>query len=443
MHPEVLDAMLPWLGLAEAGSFANPASLHSEGKLARQALDAARAVIAQAIGATPPEIVFTSGGTESNNALIAGIAQGVRARYGPVKGGNLVVTSAFEHHAVLEPIRALRRNGWQTVELKPSRAGLIEPAALLVALEQAAAAGGTGSGGAAGGGAADAARTSGAATGGAAVARDGSGTTTAAAAQTVSAAAAAAAGGASTPTPTSDFHCTLVSIMTVNNEIGTIQPIDELAAISRQHGALFHTDAVQALGKIPFNVNALGIDAASFSAHKIAGPKGVGAFYLRTLTPFNAQMLGGGQERDLRSGTVNVAGAVGFAKAVELALLQLEAERTRLAGLRELLVKELAALSPQVHLTIDAEERGFIPNIISILIDGFESEELIMRLDSAGFAVSGGAACSSASLEPSHVLLSMGLSRRQAQSVLRISLGSNTQAGDIDGFMQEFRQVVN
>ncbi|MDR2957242.1 MAG: cysteine desulfurase [Coriobacteriales bacterium] len=376
LRPEVYEAMLPWLGLAADGKFGNASTLSAEGKLARQALESARATIAQSIGASPLEVIFNSGGTESNNALLFGITGGVRSKLGEKRGGNRIVSSAIEHHAVLEPVKALRRNGWQAELVKPTRDGLIEPAALEALLDTVA-----------------------------------------------------------------NETTTLVSMMTVNNEIGTIQPIANLSHISHNHGALFHTDAVQALGKMPFDVHQLGIDAASFSAHKIGGPKGVGAFYLRSLTPFISQQHGGGQERGLRSGTANVVGAIGFAKALELATIEQTIEVTRLNDLIDRLTGKLMQSCPCVQLTVSSQAKR-LPNILSILVEGFESESLILKLDEQGFAISGGSACSTGSLEPSHVLLAMGLSRKQAQSVLRISIGHSTTAVQIDSFVRALAQIV-
>jgi cysteine desulfurase len=385
--------MLPWMGLASDGGFGNSAALNTEGKAARQALEAARATIASLIGAAPPEIVFTSGGTESNNTLIAGLTEEVRIRQGMAKGGNLVVTSAFEHHAVLEPATALKRKGWLVELVRPNRFGFIEPEELSDLIES---------------------RSVG-----------------------------------------SDTKCTLVSVMTANNEVGTIQPITELTHVAHQHAALMHTDAVSALGKTFFDVRQLGVDAASFSAHKIGGPKGVGAFYLRLSTPFRAQQLGGGQEREMRSGTVNIAGAVGFAKALELSVVTLAEDTVRLQALRDRLVDGLTAASSKVSLTVK-QQRGsrqteqqpvtqaeILPGILSILVDDHQSETMILKLDECGFAVSGGSACTSTSLQPSHVLLAMGINRREAQSVLRLSIGHQTTAGDIDTFIRAFASIVS
>jgi cysteine desulfurase len=280
----------------------------------------------------------------------------------------------------LEPVRALKRAGWQTALVKPTRQGVIKPDAL----------------------------------------------------------AAAMTGQAQRP----GSPCTLVSIMAANNEVGTLQPITDLAAVAHGHSALFCTDAVQALGKIPFDVGRLGVDAASFSAHKLGGPKGVGAFYLRSLTPFSPHLLGGGQERGLRSGTANVAGAVGFARALEMAVAELDAESTRLCGLRDRLAAGLCATSSRVSLTVDPQEVDCLPNLLSVLVAGRDSEGMIISLDSAGFSVSGGSACSTGSLEPSHVLIAMGVSRRQAEGVLRISMGHGTTGDDVDAFIEAFAKLV-
>jgi cysteine desulfurase len=371
LRPEVLEAMLPWL--REATGFGNANALYREGQLARQALEDARECIAAAIGAKPTELIFTSGGTEANNAAIAGITRAVRARKGREKGGNHVLTSAFEHHAVLEPVQALKRDGWKTALVQPQRDGFIHTEDLIAALCD---------------------------------------------------------------------DTTLVSIMAANNEIGSVQPTAELAACAHQRGALFHTDAVQMLGKLPFDVSVLDVDAASFSAHKTGGPKGVGALYLKNSTPFLGSMLGGGQEGGRRSGTQNVAGAVGFACALELAEQEREVESARIAQLRDGLAARLIALDPRITLTLPVATPPLLPNILSILVAGYESESLILALDDQGFAVSGGSACSTGSLEPSHVLMSLGLTRDQAYSVLRISLGHETTAADCDAFIATLAGIL-
>jgi cysteine desulfurase len=413
LRPEVFDAMRAWL----TTSFGNANTLYREGKQARQALDDARATIARYIGASPTEIVFTSGGTESNNALITGIIRAIRTRKGRERGGNHVLSTAFEHHAVLEPIQALRHEGYETSLIKPNREGFITPQVFGKALRS---------------------------------------------------------------------DTMLASVMMAQNEIGTVQPIATLAAIARSNGTLFHTDAVQALGKLAFDVNTLGIDAASLSAHKIGGPLGVGAFFLRRQTPFVATLLGGGQEGRRRSGTQNIAGAVGFATALKLAEQEREQAMTQLAALRDYLATALCALDERITLTIPltsdavcpapgsvasgpvavcpatgsvtsgsvasgscAREAVYptpathLPGILSFLIAGFESETLILRLDNAGFALSGGSACSTGSLEPSHVLKALGLSREKAYGVLRVSLGHTNTKEQIDAFIDALAIILH
>lgn len=233
-----------------------------------------------------------------------------------------------------------------------------------------------------------------------------------------------------------DDDVVLVSVQAANSEVGSIQPIAELARVAHAAGALFHTDAVQALGKVPVNLQELDVDAASFSAHKVGGPKGVGALYLRARTPFQAYAIGGGQESGRRSGTQNVAGIVGFAAAVRAACAMQEDEAVRLRALRDKLYAQLGAYDA-VEATVDVEpgSRDFLPNIVHVLVDGLESETLILRFDMQGFGVSGGSACSSHSLEPSHVLRALGIDADRAHGALRISLGRYTTEADVDAFV--------
>jgi len=362
LAPGVLEAMLPYL----ESHYANPHALYTEGKQARVALEEARAVVATAIGTAPPELVFCSGGTEADNAAIAGIAQAVRRRKGAQ--ANHVICSAFEHPAVLESVKALKSSGFDVTLLRPTRDGFITPETLKSAITNST---------------------------------------------------------------------IVVSIMATQNEIGTIQPISELAAVAHEHGALFHTDAVAALGKRPFDVQALGVDAASFSAHKIGGPKGAGALFIKQTTPFETQMRGGGQEGTRRSGTQDVAGAVGFAAAAVYScdLGQCNREAARLTVLRDYLTARLIALDIRLRLSvpiIPGDSTHHIPGIVSCTVDRQESEMLLLRLDEAGIAVSGGSACSSGSLEPSHTLLSLGIPKDRAFGALRFSLGEQTTRDDID-----------
>lgn len=234
----------------------------------------------------------------------------------------------------------------------------------------------------------------------------------------------------------------LVSIMHGNNEIGTIQPIKELAAAAHERGALFHTDAAQTLGKIPFDVEELGVDAASFSGHKIYGPKGVGALYLKRGTPFEPQLLGGGQESKKRSGTQNVPGVVGFAKALEIMLEDQAAEGPRLAALREKLTSGVIARLENTEQSTDVDPAYRMPNIASLLIKGVEGEAMLLQLDNQGIAVSTGSACSSGSLEPSHVLLSIGCPPEIAHGSLRVSMGRFTTEEDVDYFLEVLPPIV-
>ena len=235
----------------------------------------------------------------------------------------------------------------------------------------------------------------------------------------------------------------LVSIMWANNEIGAIQDVRSLARVAHEAGALFHTDATQAFGKIAVDVNAAAVDAASFSAHKVGGPKGVGALYLRTKTPFTPLLLGGGQEQGRRSGTQNVAGVVGFAAAADALLSCREEECARLAVLRDRLYDALCVDGlARASIAGARGSDGYLPNIVSLIVPGFESETLILQLDLAGFAVSGGSACSTGSLEPSHVLSALGISRDEALCSLRLSMGPYTAAEDIEAFVAAFRGIV-
>lgn len=241
-----------------------------------------------------------------------------------------------------------------------------------------------------------------------------------------------------------DANTVLVSVMTANSELGSIQAVAELAKAAHAAGALFHTDATQALGKTPVDVRAWGCDAASFSAHKVGGPKGIGALYVKARTPFDAYLLGGGQEAGRRSGTQNVAGAAGFAAAVEAAQANQPAETQRLAALRDKLYAALAA-TPGVHPTVDVAPGSteYLPNIVHVLVDALESETLILRFDMRGFGVSGGSACSSHSLEPSHVLRAVGIGDDAAHGALRISMGRYTTEADIDNFIAAVGPVLD
>ena len=240
-----------------------------------------------------------------------------------------------------------------------------------------------------------------------------------------------------------DANTVLVSVQAANSEVGSVQRISEMVRIAHDAGALFHTDATQALGKMPFNLGELGVDAASFSAHKICGPKGIGALYLKARTPFEAFLLGGGQEGGLRSTTQNVCGIAGFAAACTVAVCGETAESARQRKLRDNLYQNLTAIEG-VKATVDVASNStdHLPNIVHILVSGFESETLVLRLDMMGFGVSGGSACASHSLEPSKVLRAMGISSDDAYGALRISIGRYTTERDVERFVSALEKIV-
>lgn len=359
----VLEAMLPYF----TEHFGNANSLYGIGREAYTALEDARGRVAGIIGAThPDEVVFTSGGTESDDTALIGLATaGGRDR------GHIVVSS-FEHHAVLEPAAWLAKHGFTVTYIDPRTDGTVHAEDLEAAMRE---------------------------------------------------------------------DTILVSVMHGNNEVGSIQPLRALSDIAHAHGALFHTDAVQTLGKIAFNVDALGVDAASFSSHKIYGPKGFGALYVRKGTRLQPYILGGGQENKRRSGTQNVAGAIGFATALEFMEAEREAETPRLTALRDRAIDGvLGSLELTSLNAADAPER--LPHIANFIIKGVEGEAMLLHLDAKGIAVSTGSACSSGSLKPSHVLLAIGCPQEFAHGSLRISLGRFTTEEDVDYFIEQLVPIV-
>ncbi len=359
----VLEAMLPFF----SERFGNPNSLYALGRDAYRGLEDAREQVAAGIGAaSPDEVIFTSGGTESDNtALIATLG-----RVAPDGGAHLIV-SAYEHHAILEPAHYLEKQGHEVTLVKPREDGHIHPDDVRAAMRP---------------------------------------------------------------------NTKLVSVMHGNNEIGAVNDIAAIAEIAHEGGALMHTDAAQTLGKIPFDVAALGIDLASFSSHKIYGPKGFGALYLKKRTPFAPLQRGGGQEFKKRSGTQNTPGAAGFAKALEIMLAEQDTEIPRLTALRDKVIAGVTGTLENTQATIDSGER--LPHIASLLINGVEGEAMLLQLDNKGIAVSTGSACSSGSLEPSHVLLSIGCPPEIAHGSLRISLGRFTTEADVDYFLEVFPPIV-
>ena len=357
VRPEVLDAMLPYF----ASDFGNPSSIYTIGQEARKAVDDARERIARILGARMSEIVFTSGGTESDNAALKGVAFALRAL------GNHIITTGVEHHAVLHTCYQLEQFGFDITYLQVDEHGLVGPQDVVDAMTD----------------------------------------------ETI-----------------------LVSVMMANNEIGTVQPIKEITRLvkaesnRRNRTVIMHTDAVQAAGFLDINVRSLGVDLLSLSAHKIYGPKGVGMLYVKRGTPFEEQNAGGGQERQRRSGTENVPGIVGFSEALRLAVSEREEVSKHCLRLRERLAQGIFETIDGVHLNGHPEHR--LPNNVNISIEGVEGEPVLLGLDFAGVCASSGSACSSASLEPSHVLLAIGLTAEMAQSSLRITLGRDNTEGDVD-----------
>lgn len=366
LDPEVLEEMLPYL----RDEFGNPSSLHSFGQRARGAVDEARARVAALIGARDGEIVFTGSGTEADNMAIVGATQ-ASASSGEGSSRTDLVTSAIEHHAIINGAKALDRARHQVTLTRVGADGRVD----LNDLEAA-----------------------------------------------------------------TNGKTALVSVMFANNETGVLQPIGEVVRIARSKGALIHTDAVQALGKIPVDVARLDVDLLTASAHKIHGPKGVGALYVRSGTRMNALIRGGSQERNRRAGTENVAGIVGFGKAAELAQRRRHEDSADIATLRDRLE---AGLCEGAHGTVvrnGSPDR--IASTTSLSFEGISGEDLLIALDLEGIAVSTGAACAAGSPEPSHVLKAMGLPRERVNSSLRFSLGRATTAEEVDYTVEAVRIAV-
>ncbi|MFA4993352.1 MAG: cysteine desulfurase NifS [Candidatus Omnitrophota bacterium] len=359
--PEVLAAMEPYF----FDKFGNASSLHAYGQEAKKAIEDARQALSEFIGANPEEIVFTSGGTESDNFALLGSA------YALEKKGNHIITSAIEHHAITEPAKFLEKKGFKVTYLKVDRSGQVSPQDLKEAITK----------------------------------------------ETI-----------------------LVSIMQANNEIGTLQPIAELGKIAKEKGIYFHTDAVQTIGHIPVNVNELNVDLLSLSAHKFYGPKGVGALYIRKGRRLETFMRGGDQERGRRGSTYNTTGIVGLGKAVQLCREKMISEVNLQTLLRDKLIREIPSRIPEVILNGHPMKR--LPNNVNFSIKYIEGESILLNLDLLGIACSTGSACTSSSLEPSHVLLATGLDHATAHGSIRITLGRWTKESDIDYFLEKFPQIV-
>jgi cysteine desulfurase len=355
VEPEVVDAMLPYF----SAEFGNAASIHTPGQKARAAVEAAREQVAGLIGARPQEIIFTSGGTESDNHAIFGT---VEAASGQKKH---VITSAIEHEAVLNACQALEKQGVSVTYLGVDRDGQIDLEELRRGLRP----------------------------------------------ETV-----------------------LITIMHANNELGTLQPLEQIGRVAKEADVYFHTDAVQSAGKIPIDVNQLQVDLLSISGHKFYAPKGVGALYVRGGTHIRQLLYGGHHQRGFRPGTENVAGIVGLGKAAELARKSLAEDAQHLSALRDQLQQGLLRSVPQSRVNAGTSPRT--PNTTNLVFPGVEGEALLIALDLKGLACSTGAACSSGAVEPSHVLTAIGLPPEEARASLRFSLGRHTTQADIDFALQ-------
>lgn len=360
-HPDVIEAMLPYL----RQHFGNPSSVHSFGRDARKALDESREKAAMALGASPQEIIFTSGGTEANNLAIQGVAEALAVK------GKHVITSAVEHHAVLDTVNSLSDQGFSVSVLPVDQCGIVDPGELKKTI------------------------------------RD---------------------------------DTILVTIMTANNEIGTLQPVEELANVCRERGVLFHTDAVQAIGNIPLDMGKIPVDLLSLSAHKFYGPKGIGVLYVRRGTKLGKIMYGGGQERKVRPGTENLPAVVGLAKAIELATHDMTNKSAALTELRDRLMRSILDEIDEVQLNGHPVQR--LPGNVNISIKFVEGESLLLDLDFKGIAASSGSACTSGSLEASHVLLACGMDHQVAHGSLRLTLGHGNTAEEVDYTAQVLQESV-
>jgi cysteine desulfurase len=359
--PEVLDAMLPFF----MSCFGNPSGIHENGRETRKAVEQARREVAETLGAESREIVFTSGGSESDNLAIEGTAFALREK------GNHIITSQIEHHAVLNTCRWLEKQGFRVTYLPVDASGLVDPDSV----------------------------------------RDAIGNDT-----------------------------VLVSIMTANNEIGTVEPVSEIGEICREKGVLFHTDAVQAIGMMNIHAAEINADLISLSAHKFHGPKGTGALYIRKGTKLESLIHGGAQERGLRAGTENVPGIVGMGKAITVAAKEREENQQRIRELRDQMIRIVLERIPGSQLNGHPEKR--LANNCHFSFAGIESEALLLRLDLAGISVSGGSACTSGSMEPSHVLQAIGLKDEMLKSGIRMTMGRETTREEIEKTAEKMSEII-
>ncbi len=362
MDPRVLEAMMPYF----KEEFGNPSSIYSIAQRAKQALDEARSDVAEILGCAPEEIIFTSGGTESDNLAILGVARANKTK------GKHIVTTKIEHHAVLHPCEVLEKEGFEVTYVEVEKNGIVDAEKVKAAVRE---------------------------------------------------------------------DTILVSVMYANNEIGTIQPIGTIGRFCKKRNIPFHTDACQAAGVLDINVDRLKASLLTLNGSKIYGPKGVGVLFVRKGVSIQPLMYGGEQERRIRPGTENVAGIVGLAEALKLAQAESEKENKRLIALRDYLIKEIEARIPKVILNGDRTER--LPNNVNVSILDIEGEALLLRLDMAGFAASSGSACTSGSLDPSHVILALGHPYEIAHGSLRFSLGKSTTKKDLDKLLEVLPKIVD
>lgn len=359
---EVLVAMLPYF----SDKFGNASSLHWFGREAKEALEESREKVSRLLKADPEDIVFTSGGTESDNLALKGIARKNRNL------GRHIITSIIEHPAILETCRSLEQEGFSVTYLPVNPEGLVEVSDLEQAIRP---------------------------------------------------------------------DTILISIMHANNEIGTLQPLEEIGKLASERDIFFHTDAVQSVGKVPVDVDALGVDLLSLSAHKLYGPKGVGALYIRRGTKIESISTGGGHEKGLRSGTENVAGVVGLAKAADLAYENMSTEGQRLTELRDRLAS--LVLDRVSDAWVNGSMKKRLPGSLNFGFSYVEGESLLLYLDSMGIAVSTGSACSSHKLEPSHVLMALGLKPNECHGSLRITMGRSNTQEEVDYVAECIQEAVN